>query len=78
MVKDGIHVVIAAGNKDWNVEKTTPARVPSAITVGASDIDDYRYVRKTSVSGSNWGPGVDIFAPGGRIMSAGITSTTVR
>jgi cerevisin len=72
MIDSGIHVVIAAGNKDWNVENTTPARVPLAITVGASGIRDYR------TKSSNWGTGIDIFAPGADITSAGIESTTVR
>jgi cerevisin len=72
MIRDGIHVVVAAGKLHIDVKKVTPARVPSAITVSASDINDY------ASQTANWGDGVDIFAPGIDIVSAGITSKTVR
>ena len=49
---------------------TSPARVASAITVGAIDIND------TKASFSNYGPGVDIWAPGVSITSAGYVSTS--
>jgi subtilisin family serine protease len=67
----GIHVVVAAGNRDWDASKTTPARVPSVITVAASTIDDYRHPK------SNYGPCIDIFAPGKDIKSVGISSDEV-
>ncbi|PPQ92426.1 hypothetical protein CVT25_008647 [Psilocybe cyanescens] len=66
----GIHVVVAAGNSNTNAANTSPARAPSAITVGASAIDDVRS------SFSNYGAVVDIFAPGTGITSTWIGSTT--
>ncbi|KZS88593.1 subtilisin-like protein [Sistotremastrum niveocremeum HHB9708] len=68
MINAGIHVVIAAGNRNWDVSKTTPARVPGAITVASVDIDGNR------ATSSNYGTGIDIFAPGVKITSAWIGS----
>ena len=34
----GVHVVVAAGGSNTGVENTSPARVPSAITVGATTV----------------------------------------
>ncbi|KAF9041515.1 serine protease [Panaeolus papilionaceus] len=66
----GVHVVVAAGNDNTNAANTSPARAPSAITVGASTIGDARS------SFSNYGSVVDVFAPGTGITSAWIGSTT--
>ncbi|KAH9485655.1 Alkaline serine protease [Psilocybe cubensis] len=66
----GVHVVVAAGNSNTNAANTSPARAPSAITVGASTIGDVRS------SFSNYGAVVDIFAPGTGITSTWIGSTT--
>ncbi|PPR00624.1 hypothetical protein CVT24_005485 [Panaeolus cyanescens] len=66
----GIHVVAAAGNSNVNAANTSPARAPSAITVGASTIGDVRS------SFSNYGAVVDVFAPGTGITSTWIGSTT--
>lgn len=52
----------------------TPARVPQAITVGMTDPDRSRTSIIAGVYGSNWGPEVDIFAPGRDIVSADIVS----
>ncbi|EAQ83682.1 hypothetical protein CHGG_10086 [Chaetomium globosum CBS 148.51] len=60
----GITVVAAAGNKNDDVANWSPGSAPTAITVGAIDEDDRRG------EFSNWGPGVDIFAPGVSINSA--------
>ena len=38
----GIHVVVAAGNEDIDACGTSPAREPSAVTVGATDQSDRR------------------------------------
>lgn len=70
LINAGIHVVIAAGNKDWNVRQTTPGRVPAAITVASSTIDDAR------AQSSNYGIDIDLFAPGEKITSTWIGSTT--
>ena len=65
VVSQGIPFVVAAGNESQNANNVSPARVPEAITVGATTIDD------TFASFSNFGPAVDILAPGQAILSAG-------
>lgn len=72
LVAQGIHVVTAAGNENDDAANWSPARTPGAITVGATDFGDNRFYF------SNYGPIVDVFAPGVNIVSAGITSPTVR
>jgi cerevisin len=71
----GVHVVVAAGNSNRDAKDFSPARVPSVITVGATNIHDGRWVTSASV-GSNYGPVVDVFAPGEDITSAWIGSNT--
>ncbi|KIM35761.1 hypothetical protein M413DRAFT_32226 [Hebeloma cylindrosporum] len=66
----GIHVAVAAGNSNADAANTSPARAPSANTVGASTIADAR------ASFSNFGAVVDIFAPGQNVISAWIRSNT--
>ena len=68
----GVHVVVAAGNESADANTSSPARAPAVITVGASTITD------TIASFSNFGTGVDIFAPGQQIISTFIGSTTAR
>jgi subtilisin family serine protease len=60
----GVNVVAAAGNDDTDACFTSPARAPSALTVGAADMGDYRAYF------SNWGDCVDLFAPGVSVRSA--------
>ena len=62
-VDAGVVVVPAAGNQDDDACLYSPSRVPSGITVGATDVTD------TSLSYTNWGSCVDIFAPGRSILS---------
>lgn len=69
-VADGITVVIAAGNSNDDACTHSPARVPDAVTVGASTSTDQR------ASFSNWGSCVDLFAPGQLTRSAYIGSTS--
>lgn len=69
-VSFGVHVVVAAGNENTDASVDSPASASSVITVGATDIDDKR------ASFSNFGPDVDIWAPGVGIISLGITSDT--
>lgn len=66
----GIHVVAAAGNSNTDASGTSPARVPSAVTVGATTIADAR------ASYSNFGSAVDVFAPGDNVISTWISSAT--
>lgn len=72
-VADGIVVVVAAGNSNADACTFSPARAPSAITVGATDQTDAK------ASFSNWGTCLDVWAPGVGILSdyrTGDTATT--
>jgi len=69
-VAKGVTFVVAAGNSNANACNYSPAREPSAITVGATTNTDAR------ASYSNFGSCLDIFAPGSSITSAWYTSTT--
>lgn len=69
-IRQGIHVVIAAGNEDMEAAKMCPANTQPAITVGAVDVDNKRWVVEKNVVGSNWGSHVDIFAPGVDVEAA--------
>ena len=66
----GVTYVIAAGNSSVDASTMSPARVPQAITVGATDSTDAK------AAFSNFGATVDIFAPGVGINSAWYTSDT--
>ncbi|TEB20727.1 subtilisin-like protein [Coprinellus micaceus] len=52
-------------------ESSSPGRVPQVITVGATTVADAR------APSSNYGLGIDIYAPGTNILSAWYTSDTV-
>lgn len=65
LVSAGAHVVIAAGNTNTDAATTSPARVATAITVGAINITDAK------ASFSNYGSVVDLYAPGVSITGAG-------
>ena len=54
----GISVVVAAGNSNADACNYSPSSASSAITVGATGVDDAK------ASFSNWGSCVDIQAPG--------------
>ncbi|WP_436527505.1 S8 family serine peptidase [Actinoplanes sp. HUAS TT8] len=69
-IADGITVVAAAGNDSGDACGHSPARVPAAVTVGATSRDD------TLASFSNRGPCVDLLAPGDGILSATTWSDT--
>jgi subtilisin family serine protease len=69
-IADGVVYAIAAGNSNRDACKFSPARVPEAITVGATTSTDAR------ASYSNYGKCLDIFAPGSSITSAWNTSNT--
>ena len=59
----GIVPVVAAGNENRDACRYSPASAVAALTVAASDRNDFR------ASFTNTGPCVDIFAPGVRITS---------
>jgi subtilisin family serine protease len=66
-VGSGVSYAVAAGNESSDACGSSPAREPSAITVGATDPQDAR------ASFSNFGKCVDVFAPGVGVESVGIT-----
>ena len=70
LINRGVTVVVAAGNSAADACGASPARVPNAITVAASDrYDQFAYF-------SNYGSCVDLEAPGVNITSTWIGSTT--
>ncbi|MHC9511035.1 S8 family peptidase [Kangiella sp. M94] len=64
LVSAGVTVVVAAGNDNSSACNYSPAREPSAITVGSTTSSDSRS------SFSNYGSCLDIYAPGSSITSA--------
>ncbi|HEX8128204.1 MAG TPA: S8 family peptidase, partial [Pyrinomonadaceae bacterium] len=66
----GLPFIVSAGNNNINAGTRSPSRVAEAITVAATDRNDYR------ASFSNFGTVVDVFAPGVDIMSAWSTDDT--
>ena len=69
-ISKGVTIAVAAGNSNQDACRSSPARVASAITVGATTSSDAR------ASYSNFGSCLDLFAPGSSITSAWIGSTT--
>ena len=70
VLADGVTTVVAAGNSAVDACTGSPARVPGAVTVAASDATDKQ------ASFSNFGSCVDLYAPGVGITSNYYTSTT--
>ncbi|MFF8728408.1 S8 family serine peptidase [Streptomyces sp. NPDC015171] len=69
-IASGVTYAIAAGNSNANASSYSPARVTEAITVGATTSTDAR------ASYSNYGPVLDLFAPGSSITAGWNTSDT--
>ncbi|MGW2227724.1 S8 family peptidase [Streptomyces formicae] len=69
-IADGVTYAVAAGNENTNAGNSSPARVPAAITVGATSNTDAR------ASFSNYGSILDIFAPGVNIKAGWNTGDT--
>jgi len=65
LTSNGVTVVVAAGNENDDACGYSPAHVPAAITVGATDSRDSR------ASYSNYGRCVDLYAPGSSVTSLG-------
>lgn len=63
-IATGLTYVVAAGNQDDNAANYSPSSVAQAIVVGGTTMLDRRQ------AASNWGPLVDLFAPGEDITSA--------
>ncbi|MET8755509.1 S8 family serine peptidase [Streptomyces sp. NPDC004667] len=62
-IASGVTFAVAAGNESADAGQGSPARVPEAITVASSTIDD------AQSSFSNFGSVVDLYAPGSDITS---------
>ncbi|HEY1403807.1 MAG TPA: S8 family serine peptidase, partial [Pyrinomonadaceae bacterium] len=73
-IASGVVYVVAAGNSEQDACNFSPARVPAAITVGATEPANDKRASFLPVWGSNTGPCLDLFAPGVNILSAGNTS----
>jgi subtilisin family serine protease len=69
-IASGVTYTVAAGNDGLSAGLYSPADVKEAITVGATDRNDAR------AAFSNFGPAVDLFAPGVSITSASNASDT--
>ncbi|MFG1671550.1 S8 family peptidase [Streptomyces sp. Y7] len=69
-IASGVTYAVAAGNSSANASSYSPARVATAITVGATTSSDAR------ASYSNYGSVLDIFAPGSSITAGYNTSDT--
>ena len=74
----GIPVVVAAGNSKDNACNISPASSPTVITVGATNSSDNLYWEDDSSIhiGSNYGPCVNVLAPGGHIEAANHSCST--
>ncbi|KAK3326693.1 peptidase S8/S53 domain-containing protein [Apodospora peruviana] len=70
IVSSGVFLAVAAGNDNANAANYSPASEAQACTVGATTSTDAK------ASYSNYGPIVDIWAPGSSILSSWIGSTT--
>ncbi|MFI9818532.1 S8 family peptidase [Saccharothrix variisporea] len=70
LIASGVTASVTAGSSGSGTVNTSPARVAEAITSGATTSTDAR------ASFSNYGSGVDLFAPGVGIKSAWHTSDT--
>lgn len=69
-VNAGVFVAVAAGNAGVDARNSSPGSAPAVCTVGATtSTDQMAYY-------SNFGPVVDIFAPGSNVLSAWIGSNT--
>ena len=71
-IASGVTYAVAAGNDGLPAALYSPADVPEALTVGATDRTDAR------ASFSNFGSAVDVFAPGVSITSDSYASDTAK
>lgn len=69
-IASGVTYTVAAGNNSSNACSFTPARTPNAITVGATATSDERLLM------SNYGPCLDLFAPGYQVTSLSYLNDT--
>jgi hypothetical protein len=64
LLNAGVTVVVGAGNSNTNAASFTPPRMAGALTVGATS-GDGNFNPDDRAFYSNFGSGVDLFAPGG-------------
>jgi len=70
LVSSGVTVVVSAGNDGINADQADPAFIDELITVSAyMDGNGAISPKDRYANFSNWGPGVDIGAPGVSILS---------
>ncbi|HET9143594.1 S8 family peptidase [Actinophytocola sp.] len=69
-IASGVTFVVAAGSSASDAGNFSPARVPEAITTAATQINDCVFTP------SNFGPLIDLYAPGASITGAWATSDT--
>ncbi|MDJ1137765.1 S8 family peptidase [Streptomyces iconiensis] len=69
-IASGVTYAVSAGNESADATTASPARVPEAITVAASDKNDKQ------ATFSNYGKRVDLYAPGVDIVSASNKNNT--
>ncbi len=69
-IRDGVTYAVAPGNDNYDACNDSPARVQAALTVGSTTSSDTRSLF------SNYGPCLDLFAPGSAIRSAWHTTDT--
>lgn len=70
----GLVVVAAAGNSKQDSNLFSPVGLDSVLGVGASDVFD-RVIDWAAGNGSNWGPDVDITAPGINVVTMAMDGT---
>lgn len=70
LIASGLLPVVAAGNYTADACSYSPANVPGALTVAGINVNGQR------TTDSNWGPCVDLFAPGGLITSEDAFNTS--
>ena len=66
----GILTVVAAGNDNSLIGNTSPARLAESFTVGYTNKQRQRSDSSAGIQGSNYGPELDVWAPGFDIVSA--------
>ncbi len=78
LIESGVTVAVAAGNSDLDACDFSPASTLAAITVGATGdrFTPAAPITDARADYSNFGPCLDIFAPGSLIRSAWIGSNT--
>ncbi len=75
-LEEGIVLIGASGNENYNNHISYPASEEGIIAVGGTDEDDMRWVENSSF-GSNYGEGLEFVAPADDILVLDNNSTTI-